>query len=293
MPDEQVCDDVGVSEVTAAAEDARDVDLYLLGTLAVALLGGGALGVAAWQSATTLLLAIAAVQAILGFGWIYGTEMPGRKGAVAIAALAAAASDITVSVWPHGRLGTLLAVLGLAMPVMFIHQLMRGAARIQVVSSLSAVAVLVFAEISAAALLQLRHEFGAASGGRVATAAIAALGGALVVGCLVDLVYAAPRFDSAVPRGLLGLLAAAGLGGSASYLLLHHQHGFAGGRAAFVGAALGALSGLIAVGAAFVLYTTPDPDRGFRRLFRPMLSGLLPIALLAPVAFLLCLAIRT
>src|SRR5581483_2817708 len=140
-----------------------------------------------------------------------------------IAALAAVASDVTVSVWPHGRLGTLLAVLGLAMPVMFVHQLMRGAARIQVVSSLSAVAVLVLAEVSMAALLQLRHEFGTALGGRVACAAVAALAGALVIGCLVDLIFAAPRFDSAVPRGLPGLLAAAGLGGAVGYLLLHGQ----------------------------------------------------------------------
>ncbi len=101
--------------------------------------------------------------------------------------------------WPHGRLGTLLAVLGLALPVMFVHQLARGAARVQVVSSLSAVAVLVLAEVSLPALLQLRHEFGAgALGGRVVATAVAAVAGALVVGCLVDLVMPAPRFDPAV-----------------------------------------------------------------------------------------------
>jgi len=281
-----------VSQVTAAVDDARQVELYLLGTLTAALVGGGLLAGTAWASATALLIAVAAVQAVLGFAWVHGTEMPGRKGALVIAALAAIASDVTVSVWPHGRLGTLLAVLGLAMPVMFVHQLMRGAARIQVVSSLSAVAMLVLAEVSAAALVQLRHEFGSASGGRVACAAVTALAGALVIGCLVDLIFAAPRFDSDVPRGLLGLLAAAGLGGSVGYLLLHDQHAFAGGRGAFVGAALGALAGLIAVGAAFVLYTTPDPIAGYRRLLRPTLSGLLPIAVLAPAAFLLCLAIR-
>ena len=45
-----------------------------------------------------------------------------------IAGLAAAASDVAVSVWPHGRLGTLLPVFGLAVPAMFVHQLARGAA---------------------------------------------------------------------------------------------------------------------------------------------------------------------
>jgi hypothetical protein len=126
----------------------------------------------------------------------------------------------------------------------------------------------------------------------VAAAAAAALGGALVVGCLVDIVFPAPRFDTAVPRGLLGLIASAGLGGSLGYLLLHQQHQFGSGRATFVGAALGALAGLVAVGAAFVLHTTPVPAAATGRRLRPVLTGVLPIAVLAPVAFLLCLAIR-
>jgi hypothetical protein len=196
-------------------------------------------------------------------------------------------------VWPHGRLGTLLAVLGLAVPAMFVHQLARGAARVQVVSSLSAVALLVFAEVSLPAILQLRHEFGAgAAGGRVAATAVAALAGALVIGCLVDILLPAPRFDPAVARGLLGLIASAGLGGSIGYLMLRDQFEFSGGRSSFVGAALGALAGLLAVATAFVLHTTPEPARAIGRWLRPVLAAVLPIAVVAPVAFLLCLAIR-
>jgi hypothetical protein len=283
-------DDVEVAQASQAVEE---VDLFLLPTLAVALVVGAALALTARSGATALLIAVAAVQALLALSWVFGTVMPGRIGGLVIATLAATAADITTSVWPHGRLGTLLAVLGLALPAMFVHQLARGAARVQVVSSLSAVALLVLAEVSLPALLQLRHEFGGGDlGGRVAATTVAAAAGALVIGCLVDVLLPAPRFDPAVGRGLLGLVASAGLGGSVGYLMLHDQIDYADGRSTFVGAALGALAGLLAVAMAFVLHTTPEPTAALNRRLRPVLAAVLPLAVIAPVAFLLCLAIR-
>jgi hypothetical protein len=284
-----------VTETAAPADDVVDeTDLVLPVTLAAAVVVGAGLAGTARAGATALLVAVAVTQLLLALAWIFGTHLPGRKGAVVLAALAATGADVAASVWPQGKLGPLLAVLGLAVPVMFVHQLTRGAARVQVVSSMSAVAVLVLGEVSLAALLQLRHEFGGGQlGGKVAAAAAAALAGALVIGCLVDLVLPAPRFDPAVPRGLLGLIAAAGLGGALGYLLLRHQADFMGGRAVFVGAALGALAGLVAVASAFVLHSTPRPESGFARGVRPVLPAVLPLAVLAPVAFLLFLAIRS
>jgi hypothetical protein len=177
---------------------------------------------------------------------------------------------------------------------MFIHQLMRGAARLQVVSSLSAVAMLVLAEVSLPALLQIRHEFASNDlGGRVTATAVAAMAGALIIGYFVDLLFPAPRFDPAVPRGLLALIASAGLGGSIGYLMLRTQTEFPGNRGTFVGAALGALAGLVAVAAAFVLHTTPVPSRRFALRLRAAISAVLPLCVLAPPAFLLCLAIRS
>jgi hypothetical protein len=285
-----------VTDVEGGGDDVLvvdQVDLSLVTTLAVALVVGAALTLAARAGATPLLIAVAGTQALLAASWVLGTVMPGRIGGLVIAALAAIAADVTTSVWPHGRLGTLLAVLGLAVPAMFIHQLARGAARVQVVSSLSAVAVLVLGEVSLPALLQLRHEFGSSDvGGRVAAAAVAAIAGALVIGCLVDLLMPAPRFDPAVGRGLLGLIASAGLGGSLGYLMLRDELEYADGRSVFVGAALGALAGLLAVAMAFVLQTTPEPAAELGRRLRPVLAAVLPIAVIAPVAFLLCLAIR-
>jgi hypothetical protein len=284
-----------MTRVTDAADEhvLDEVELSLVTTLVAALVLGGGLVLAARESALALLAGVAVVQAVFAFSWTFGTVMPGRRGALVIAVLAAAGADVATSVWPHGRLGTLLAVLGLAVPAMFVHQLLRGAARVHVVSSLSAVALLVFAEVSLAALLQLRHEFGTTHGGTVSSTAIAALSGALVIGCIVDLLLPAPRFDPAVARGLLGLVASAGLGGSIGYLMLKQESEFGLGRSTFTGSALGALAGLLAVGTAFVLHTTPLPPTAASRRVRPVLSALLPIAVIAPAAFLLCLAIRS
>jgi hypothetical protein len=283
-----------VTEVAAADEhDLDEVELALPVTLVVALVVGGGLVGAARASAVALLVGVAVAQALFAASWVFGTVMPGRRGGLIIAVLASAAADVTVSVWPHGRLGTLLAVFGVAVPAMFIHQLMRGAARVHIVSSLSATALLVLAEVSLAALLQLRHEFGSEHGGAVASAAIAALAAALVIGCLVDLLLPAPRFDPAVGRGLLALIASTGLGGSIGYLMLRDQPAFTDSRSTFSGAALGALAGLVAIATAFVLHTTPVPPTQLGRRLRPALSALLPIAVLGPAAFLLCLALRS
>jgi hypothetical protein len=287
----------GVSEQVVdgspPGEDVDEVELNHLGSLGVVLLVGSGLIWAARTSAVALLIAIAVVQALVAFAWVFGTRMPGRRGALVIATLAAAGADVAVSIWPHGRLGTLLVVFGLALPVMFVHQLMRGAARVRIVESLGGVAMVVVAVVALTALLQLRHEFSTSTvGGKVVSGVIAAAAGALIVGYLVDLVMPAPRFDPGVARGLLAVVASAGLGGSVGHLMLKDGSDFLDGRGTFAGAALGAVVAFFAVATAFIEYATPVPEDGFSPRMRPVLSALLPLSLLAPVAFLLCLAIR-
>ena len=297
---------IDVTEATAATPPTvaggsvqrPQAELNLLGVAGVALLAGVGLSAAAYASALALLIAVAVVQALIGLGWIFGTGMPGRRGAIVVAALAAAGADVATSLYPDGRLGTLAAVLGLAIPAAFVHQLLRGAARVQLVSSLSAVAVLILAEISVAALLQLRHEFteapviGSSAEGKVTAAVTAAALGAVLVGCLTDLVLPLPRFDAEVPRGILGLVVSAAVGAAIGHLVLRDVHDFAGGRAAFLGAAVGAVAGLLAIAAAFVQHTTPRGSTAPARVGRPFYAALLPVCILAPAAFLLCLAIR-
>lgn len=282
-----------VSESEVAAPAVEDERFNFLGSAAAAIALGLVLAVCARTSAVALLVAIAAVQALLTFAFGYGFDVPGRRGAIVLAAMASAAADTVVSVWPHGRLGALLAVFGLAVAASFVHQLARGAVRLRVLSSLGGAAMLVLAVVGLATLVQLRHEFGSPRiGGQVVFGVLLAAFGALVVGFLVDLVITAPRFDPAVPRGLLALLGSAAFGGSAGYLTLRHTAVLAGGRGAFAGAALGGLVALLAVGVAFAESDLPLAEAGFARRVRPLLGALLPVAFLGPVAFLLCLAIR-
>lgn len=279
-----------------AAEDDdgqhRSGQLLLAGA-GIALVVGAGLVVAGRMSALALLIAIACLQALIAIGWVFGTALPGRNGALLIAATAAAGSDVAVSIWPHSRLGTLLIVCALAVPLMFVHQLARSAARVRVVESLSAVALLVAMETAPTAFLQLRHEFvPSATGGHVVAAVLAAAAGALVVGYLVDMVMPAPRFDPAVARGLLAVVAAAGLGGSVGHLAITDGAAFAGTRGTFAGAALGALVGFFAVAAAMIDSSLPAPATAVARRTRPVVVALAPLSLAAPVAFLLLLAIR-
>jgi hypothetical protein len=293
--------EVQASASTAGADPSHpegEVELNHAGSLVVALIAGGGLVLAARAGAGELLIAVAVLQGLLTIGWVFGTAMPGRSGCLAIGALASAGADVTVSVWPHGRLGTLLIVVALALPVIFVHQLMRGAARARIVDSVGGTTLIVVAVVGLAALVQLRHEFsgiavgGQSAGGDVVTGVVAAAMGALVVGHFVDLMFSAPRFDPRVSRGLLALIASVGFGASIGHLALRSEAEFAGGRGAFTGAALGALIALLGVGVAFIEASNTIPSAGFGARIRPTVSALLPLAILAPLAFLLCLVIR-
>lgn len=276
-----------------AATEPDEIHLDLLGSLVVALVVAGGLTAAARAGALALLIAVAVVQAIAVLAWIFGTALPGRNGAIVALTAAAAGADVCVSVWPHSRLGTLLAVCGLAVPALFVHQLARAAARVRVAESLGSIAFGVLVVVALPAFVQLRHEFSSsASGGKVAAGVAAAAGAALIVGYLVDMVMPVPRFDPSVPRGLLAVIAAAGVGGSVGHLTLQSGAGFLSGRGAFVGAAVGALAAFFAVAVAFIERSTPNATSRGGRLATASLSAVLPIALLAPVAFLLCLAVR-
>lgn len=271
--------------------DAGHVDVAEAALFAV--VAGVALCWTARTGAVELLVAIAVLQALLAVSWAPALRVPGRKGAVAAAAMAAAASDAAVSVWPHARMAPLVAVVGLIVPVLMVLQLLRGAARVRVVDSLAAISVLVVAETALPALLQVRHEFVLGDlGGNVAFGVAASAAGALAVGSLADLAGAALRFDPDVPRGLIGVVAATGVGALIGYLSLRDSAQFIGGRGVFVGAAVAALVALLAVGMSFVERGAPPVPARWARHARPMLTAWVPICLVAPAALLLCLAIR-
>ena len=259
-----------------------------LGSAAVALVVGCALAATAWIGVTDLIVGVAVTQGLLVVSWVLGTALPGRVGGLVIGALAAGGADVVVSRWPHAQLGTLLGVLALAVPAMFVHQLTRGVVRARVAESLSDISVLVVAVVALAALVQLRHE----SGGKLmVTGVLLAATAALVVGHLVDMVAPIPRFDVTVPRGLLAVLAAIAAAAAVAYMRLHDTVEFTAGRAGLMGGAIGGIVSLFAIGAAFIQQTSSVPI-GVSRLMRPVFGVLVPLGLLAPVAYLLCLAIR-
>jgi hypothetical protein len=171
---------------------------------------------------------------------------------------------------------------------------MRGAARVRVLASLGSVAVLVVAEVSLPAWLQLRHEFGA-HGAQVASGMLVVAAGALVAGFLVDLALPTPHFDVDVPRGLPAVIASTAVGAALGQLTVAAE--FPGGRGVFLGAALGAIVALLAVAVAFGVYDvvrdTAAPAPALAGRLRLLVGVLLPVCLLAPVAFVLCTAVRT
>lgn len=285
--------------MTEPAEDASDagdrtVGIPFLGSIAAAVLVAAVLGITARVGAVDLLVGVAVVQAVLTVSVAYGFGVPGRKGIVVLGALAAGGADTVVSVWPHSRLGTLLAVLGLAIPVLIGHQLVRGAARVRVLESLGGAALVVVAVIALPAYVQLRHEFvGTTTAGRVGFAVVLSMVAALVVGYLADLIMPAPRFDPHVSRGLIAVVASTAVGALVGYLTLRTVSEFTGSSGLFLGGSLGVLVALVAVGLAFAESSAAPVASAWGRRLRPVLAAALPISVLAPVAFLLCLAIRS
>lgn len=254
---------------------------------AIAVVVAGGLAVCANAGPGWLVFGVAIVQGIVIVAWVIGTDMPGRIGALVIATLAAIASDAAVSAWPHSQLGPLIGVLGLAVPAMFVHQLARGVVRSRVVESLSSVAVVVVATVALSALIQLRHE----TDGRVTSTAVAAGGAALAAGLLVDSVLPIMRFDPEVPRSLGGVVVSLVVGSVVGFVRLHGTVEFSTGRAVLLGAAIGVIAGLLGVGFSYVTHTLPTSAITVRVL-RPVLVAVLPIAVLAPVAYVLCLAVQ-
>lgn len=298
--DVPVTDDVNASggDGSAAADEAAahtgaGPQINPTATLAVVVLAAALLAATARIGALALLIAVAVTQAVFAVSWVFGTTLPGRRGALVLAALAAAGADVAVSLRPHAGLGALLAVVGLAVPAMFVHQLVRGAARVRLLESIGLIGVLIVAVVALSALQQLWHEFGdPATSGRVVAAVVLAAGTGLVGALFIDMVAPVPHFDAAVDRGLFGVLGAAVIGAAVGYLTLRSVAVFAGGRGLFVGAALGALEALLAVAASFVEHSTPYPSPGFARRVRPVLGALVPVAFVSPVALVICLAVR-
>jgi hypothetical protein len=264
--------------------DALGRDQHLVSALIAAVAGAGLVAGSAW-SPGALIAAIAVLHAVLIWAWAASTRLPGQVGAVVLGVAAAASADVVVMVWPHGQLGSLVGVLAFVQIGAFLHQLSRGVARAQIVTSLGQTELLIVAVIAFSALVPLRH----ANDGRDLCIAVAlAAGTALVEGHLVDLAWTGPRFDSEVRRGLLAAAISVAVSGAITYAWLDHQGVLDHRRALILGVSVGIITSLFAVAAAFVLENLTVRAR----LARPFVAVLLPLALLAPVAYVLGSAVQ-
>ncbi|MEU2347158.1 hypothetical protein [Modestobacter sp. NPDC049651] len=225
--------------------------------------------------------AVLVLQLALVAGWVVGTGVRGRAGALVIGGVAAVAADLSLVLPDRPDLDGLLTVLGPAFLVAVVHQMTRPAPRAALVTSLASVVLLVSAVSSLAVLLAVGRVPG--QSGIVTTTAFV-VGAALVVGHLADLLAPRPLIADGVPRGLVGLVLSVLIGVAVALL-----RGGSGSMldlltAATYGAALGGVAALTGLGASYLV-----AQRTGHGWALSVVQALLPWAAAAPVAYALAL----
>jgi len=273
---------VPAGEQVARLSRAAARRMHLLAA-AVAAVTGVVLGAGAVIGRPGVVVTVALAQAVLAPVWMLGTDRPGRIGGVLIGLGAAAVGDAALLVRDRNSPVVLLGVLGLALPAMVVHQLVRGVVRVRVTESVSAVALLVAAEVALCLPIALAR---AEDGHRLVGTVVLAAAAGLTVARLTDALAPVPRIAEGVPYGLAAVLLAAVAGAVAGAATAGGP--LTGGAAAGVGALVGAVAALVAVGVGFVTLALPDRPRP---LVPAVLSALLPLALVGPVGYLTVLSV--
>jgi hypothetical protein len=300
--------------VPPAATEPAPVRINHIQLAALTAVLAGVLAAGGYLGSTATLVAVAVLQAVLVPCWMLGNRLPGRIGGLTLGLAAAAAADALTLHRPNSGYSPVLGVLGVAIPLMFAHQLSRGVVRTRVVESLAGIALMLVAVVALPGLIMLRHQ---AAGRTIVLAMLGALGVGLVAAHLTDAVLPAPRFDPAVDRGLPAVAVGVVVGGVVGYLALRRLIDFTGGRGAFVGAAVAAVACLLSIAASFAESRSPanpagsQPDGGAQpgsssrpaaeaertrdRLaaLRPAAAAALTIALTVPAAYVLTNALTS
>jgi hypothetical protein len=232
------------------------------------------------------LAAVLVLQLGLVLTWVVVTGIQGFAGSLAVGAAAAVAADLVLVLPEHAELGDLLVVLGMGFLVAVLQQMFRRP-REDLVASLAGSVLLLVAVAALATLLLLGRT---AEGHDRALVALLAVGVALVVGHLVDLVLPRPYLATGVPRGLLGLVLSVVAGALVAWLG-RDVGGTPGAVPALVlGAALAGVSAMVALVASYVVVEATDDDRAGPRADPwavSVVQAVLPFAACAPVALAL------
>jgi hypothetical protein len=264
---------------TAALDEAPSSRAHHLPAagLAVLLLGATAVLSAALEDVGRLV-AVAVLQVSLVAAWVVATGIRGSRGSAALGIAASAGADLAVVLPDRPQLDGVLAVLGLGFLAAVVHQMARRPHRVYLVASLAGVVLLLCCVCALAVLLGVGRVDG---GERAVLTAVLAVGAAVVVGHLTDLLLPRPQLAAGVPRGLPGLVL--GVLAAVAVAVLRRDGGTLLSAVAF-GAAVGGVAALAAVCASYVVV-----ERGRSSWALPVLQAVLPLAAAAPVAYALSL----
>jgi hypothetical protein len=234
------------------------------------------------------LAAVIVLQLGLVLAWVLVTGIQGFAGSLAVGAAAAVAADLVLALPARPAMGALLTVFGVGFLAAVLQQMLRRP-RNDLVFSLSGTALLLAVTGALATLLLLGRTD--AGHGR-ALVALLAVGAALVVGHLVDLVLPRPQLADGVPCGLLALVLAV-LAGAAVTFLGRDVSGTVDPLAALIyGAVLGGMAGMVSLVASYVVVEAEgaEPPHGGQRppvWALALVAGVLPLAACGPVALAL------
>jgi hypothetical protein len=166
-----------------------------------------------------------------------------------VGAAAAVAADLVLVLPQRPALSGLLVVFGVGFLAAVLQQMFRRP-RTDLVASLSGTVLLLCAVGALAALLLLGRT--SAGHGR-ALVALLAVGAALVVGHLVDLVLPRPYLAAGVPRGLLGLVLSVVAGALVAFLGRDVAETAGAVPALVAGAVLAGVTAMVALVASYVV----------------------------------------
>jgi hypothetical protein len=234
------------------------------------------------------LAAVIVLQLGLVLVWVLVTGIQGFAGSLAVGAAAAVAADLVLVLPARPAMGGLLAVFGVSFLAAVVQQMFRRP-RPDLVASLAGTALLLAVTGALATLLLLgRTEAGH---GR-ALVALLAVGAALVVAHVADLVLPRPQLADGVPCGLLGLVLAV-VAAAAVTFLGRSVSGTVDPIAALIyGAVLGGVAGIVSLVASYIVVEADatEPPAGEQPppvWALSLIQGVLPLAACGPVALAL------
>jgi hypothetical protein len=234
------------------------------------------------------LAAVIVLQLGLVLAWVLVTGIQGFAGSLAVGAAAAVAADLVLALPARPAMGGLLTVFGVGFLAAVLQQMFRRP-RNDLVFSLGGTALLLAVTGALATLLLLGRTD--AGHGR-ALVALLAVGAALVVGHLVDLVLPRPQLAEGVPCGLLALVLSVAVGAAVTFLGRDVSGTVDPLAAVIYGAALGGVAGLVSLAASYVVVEADaaEPRDGDQRppvWALALIQGVLPLAACGPVALAL------